>query len=835
MDIHRISVCCLGWKARDIVAAADPSLGLENIFIRLGGFHLLMSFMGSIGYVMQGSGLEQIFYNIYAENCVQKIMCGHAYSRAVRAHILTQLALTKIIMENINFTDEVRNEMDYFIDIFNRATVLTADENSAVKSVAKKFKDALILLENNGPTAKLWVQYCRMVTLLKQFIEAERSGNWALHLKTIQKMLPFFHASGHYLYAKSAHLYLQDMLTLRDKMPADEYQRFTEGCFTIRRSDKFWSGIMTDQTIEQTLMRPFKTIGGLTIRQISDSSSASWVLGMVHLQNICEAIENFAGVSCATTEQHVDMRPTRIKRDNEDVKKLDMWFVEHNPFPVTDKLLSIGTGVVRTSEINCHEAEKIGREMMSKILDCNFGSISSKKKGKVQPLAVVHCSVKIDSTKIPINPLLLFQRMCVLKQTDVDMKKYLQFELAPFPLSLFTAEGMRKGTKSTLYSAFEPLTTPVQPTEKTLHIIDGGYLLHKVVWGRLQTIDLICKKYLTYIQQNFPNDITVVVDGYPEDVNIIGTKTAERLRRSRMFQTIEIAFTQHTILQTSQEKFLANNRNKERLIKMLTSYLIEAGIAVEQAFEDADTLIVETAIQRADVYDCVEIVGEDIDLLVLLTGLAHDKNNIFFHKPAKGKTPASRFSSASFRNESISEHIFFLHAISSCDTTSAFFIIGKKKFLSILQKNPELRSCVNLFKAKDIDPEVLVSAGERFLIALYGGDKNETSLNSLRFKHYAKSALKSRFNVSTLPPTTSAAHQHIFRAYLQIQTWLGNYKDPQEWGWKRSNNVLEPVCTKSEPAPPELLKIVACKCKERCGAACGCRKAGLKCSPICKN
>ncbi|KYQ49578.1 hypothetical protein ALC60_11363 [Trachymyrmex zeteki] len=86
-----------------------------------------------------------------------------------------------------------------------------------------------------------------------------------------------------------------------------------------------------------------------------------------------------------------------------------------------------------------------------------------------------------------------------------------------------------------------------------------------------------------------------------------------------------------------------------------------------------------------------------------------------------------------------------------------------------------------------------------------------------------------------LPPTTSAARQHIFRTYLQVQTWLGNYKDPEDWGWRRNNGILEPVCNKSEPAPQDLLKILACKCKGRCGAACGCRKVGLTCSSICKN
>lgn len=98
-------------------------------------------------------------------------------------------------------------------------------------------------------------------------------------------MIPFFHASGHTLYAKCAHLYLQHMLQLKDSMNELEYERFTaEGFFTIRRSDKFWSGIWSDMTIEQVLMRLMKTQGGLTHgRGFSESVLANFILTMIIL------------------------------------------------------------------------------------------------------------------------------------------------------------------------------------------------------------------------------------------------------------------------------------------------------------------------------------------------------------------------------------------------------------------------------------------------------------------------------------------------------------------------------------------------------------------------
>lgn len=47
---------------------------------------------------------------MYTENSVEKILNGHAYSRAVRDHMLTNLALANIIILNdsIQLTDEER-------------------------------------------------------------------------------------------------------------------------------------------------------------------------------------------------------------------------------------------------------------------------------------------------------------------------------------------------------------------------------------------------------------------------------------------------------------------------------------------------------------------------------------------------------------------------------------------------------------------------------------------------------------------------------------------------------------------------------------------------------
>ena len=64
-----------------------------NIVCRLGGFHTMMSFMGSIGSMMKGSGLEEALETVYGPNAVAHMISGKAISRALRGHFLVEAAI----------------------------------------------------------------------------------------------------------------------------------------------------------------------------------------------------------------------------------------------------------------------------------------------------------------------------------------------------------------------------------------------------------------------------------------------------------------------------------------------------------------------------------------------------------------------------------------------------------------------------------------------------------------------------------------------------------------------------------------------------------------------
>ncbi|GBO09294.1 hypothetical protein AVEN_172938-1 [Araneus ventricosus] len=139
---------------------------------------------------------------------------------------------------------------------------------------------------------------------------------------------------------------------------------------------------------------------------------------------------------------------------------------------------------------------------------------------------------------------------------------------------------MRKGTKSFLFSAFSPTKFDAVQGKNNFVVVDGGHLLHNLVWQRNMNFEDIAKSYLTYLQTHNGSNVAVVFDGYPSDVNKNSAKSAERIRRANLHSSHEIIFNEATCPETSQEQFFANERNKVRFIDLLKKFLQKANVTV---------------------------------------------------------------------------------------------------------------------------------------------------------------------------------------------------------------------------------------------------------------
>jgi len=87
-----------------------------NIVCRLGMFHMIMSFLGSIGVVMCGSGLVDALECCYGPNTVAQMMSGKV-ARAIRAHLLADSALHVLLLRLLFDVDDDDDDDDKTVSL----------------------------------------------------------------------------------------------------------------------------------------------------------------------------------------------------------------------------------------------------------------------------------------------------------------------------------------------------------------------------------------------------------------------------------------------------------------------------------------------------------------------------------------------------------------------------------------------------------------------------------------------------------------------------------------------------------------------------------------------
>ena len=84
-------------KANEIVLAK-----CMNIFLILGGFYMMISFAGSIGYLINGLGLVESL-ETYCKYTVKHMLIGKAIARALQGHFLVEAVLEETLMRQSYF------------------------------------------------------------------------------------------------------------------------------------------------------------------------------------------------------------------------------------------------------------------------------------------------------------------------------------------------------------------------------------------------------------------------------------------------------------------------------------------------------------------------------------------------------------------------------------------------------------------------------------------------------------------------------------------------------------------------------------------------------------
>ena len=313
------------------------------------------------------------------------------------------------------------------------------------------------------------------------FLKSERTGDWESHLHTMQNMLPFLASSGHCLYTKSLHVYLQHMAYLPIQHP-DVYAHFMKDLHVIRRSDRFWAGLSADLIIEQVLMKNMKTTGGLTRgRGMTETQRLVWVLSSPICAEVNEALQGLTGVVYCTSEQHKEISQSRQERDTAHTTKILEYLKDRNPFRDNGSLLNIANGISAESNVNVDKAKEVGEHILDEMVGQSVLGFTFRKKNQAVTLDS-RSSVKIDDELVQIDPQLLFQRLIITGTQTGELAETFQYELCSYPPALFEGKGILLVpnkhilAKAILNKAHQDGRGPTDHA----YVIDGGALVHRI-------------------------------------------------------------------------------------------------------------------------------------------------------------------------------------------------------------------------------------------------------------------------------------------------------------------------------------------------------------------
>ncbi|GBO13605.1 hypothetical protein AVEN_133975-1 [Araneus ventricosus] len=172
------------------------------------------------------------------------------------------------------------------------------------------------------------------------------------------------------------------------------------------------------------------------------------------------------------------------------------------------------------------------------------------------------------------------------------------------------------------------------------------------------------------------------------------------------------------------------------------------GFVEKQAEEYADYLIIKSALGIEKRSQCFVVVGEDIDLLVIIAASTNSEN-IFFLKPGRGKAEMCSSSEHCSTNKG-------QYFVSSCFQWLRYHIYSFQAGEEEIYQCSEVQQVVNIFHDENACPDDIDEEQQKVLIALYGRKKSEETRDSLIFKLFSKITSQKLFHFSISPSHDSS-------------------------------------------------------------------------------
>ena len=263
--------------------------------MRLGGMHLIMAYVASIGKLFGDEGLMDIMASsgLFATSSAAALLQGKHYARGLRGLRIVHEAMMHIFLASAESyaktkglpwiddeTASLLKELDIGFQEQDKEVLKKVYRNAesripVVLDVLPQFKQDG---KKQSATFAFWDSFLEAVAILLRLLRADGEADFPLHLNAVLEAVLFFFLAGRVNYSRYAPVYILEMKLLESTQPA-MYEHIMRGGFVVRRkTETTFNCVPTDQALEQTINCEAKSEGGIIRFTVRKGALLRWLL-----------------------------------------------------------------------------------------------------------------------------------------------------------------------------------------------------------------------------------------------------------------------------------------------------------------------------------------------------------------------------------------------------------------------------------------------------------------------------------------------------------------------------------------------------------------------------
>lgn len=815
----------------------------KNVFIHMGGFHVEAAYFKAIGKFVDESGLTHMMVQseLLASGSVNGFIAGKHFNRCRKLHPIAALAIQILHFESfLNLYEiEISNDLMVVITTLKSKKI---DENFFSKPENVELNDLLNKYDNYvektlngdyGYTPKYYMMYVEYINNYQTFSRGIRMGDFEMYKFMLNVLCNLFFVCNLVNYCRWILWYLDQLLNVSQTHPYVAYQ-LKNGFFGIKRTDKAFSRMPIDLTLEQTYNADAgRRLTGINCFTNSISARQKWSKSHCFRSTCTTHAYTEAGLK-KKQDTTADLEPHNIIKSNRRVQKLiDTLKNNLNPFdPDLDKslLYNVSTGKPTSPEIANFllNVNSLGEKLKNDfITECSQSKDRFEKSIKLTKMLNFASENKKQTVKVNDKEKCikmqrdLFGRVLMISlKHEPDVPKILSFPLTPLPNNFCHLDGT---IYSTPKSALLKCIAGQEDSNTTnlscdVMMIDGFFFLYtlreadvtyskisisilkKIVSFKSSVIHLIFDQYFSPsikdYERNKRGSASEKQYIITADMKLTSTLLVE-LRNSNFKKTFVRFLIEHWKLD-EMAPYLGNKTvllNYDQCYEYKQITKENGQVAVDRSInplytaprhEEADTKIVHS-VCNLNRDGSVIIKCDDTDILVILLGNMYKLKQKLQINLLFGVSQHLRFIDVTNLHAELGEQLCkalpAFHAFTGCDQNPSFFMKGKRRPYNLLFKSKRFQVAFSEMTDESIDKSKVLAVIEDFVCRMYSQKKCIMKVNDARnaifmdkfaFKNteecFAKLSSKS-VDASMWPPCQRELEQHFMRTRYIASVW----------------------------------------------------------------